>query len=61
MVEPFALTLVTVAIIIVLSLGFAALVGGAVIAVLASRRAPDGFEDQEGFHLGAIPPSPRRK
>jgi hypothetical protein len=25
-------------------------VGGAVIAVLASRSAPDGFEDQEGFH-----------
>jgi hypothetical protein len=26
------------------------LVGGGLVAVLASRKAPDGYEDQEGFH-----------
>jgi len=42
-------------------IGIAALVGGAVIALLASRSAPDGFEDQEGFHLGRLPPKARPK
>jgi hypothetical protein len=50
------LAVVSVAILIMVFLGFAALVGGAVIALLASRSAPDGFEDQEGFHLGGVPP-----
>jgi hypothetical protein len=27
------------------------LVGGALIAVVGIRRAPDGFEDKEGCHL----------
>jgi flagellar basal body-associated protein FliL len=51
----------TAAIIIMVLLGIAALVGGTVIALLASRNAPDGFEDQEGFHLGRLPPAAPRK
>jgi hypothetical protein len=39
----------------------AALVGGGVIAFLASRSAPDGFEDHEGFHVGRTPPGLRSK
>jgi hypothetical protein len=46
---------VSIAIIIMVVLGIAAVVGGAVIALLASRSAPDGFEDREGFHLGGVP------
>ena len=56
-----SVTVGTVAIIVIVLLGIAALIGGAVIALLASRSAPDGFEDQEGFHLGRVPPSSRPK
>lgn len=45
----------TVAFIIMALFGILTLVGGGVIALLASRRAPDGFEDQEGFHMGRVP------
>ena len=31
--------------------GLIMLIGGAVIAVVGMRRAPDGFEDKEGCHL----------
>ena len=51
---------VTITIIVLILLGAAALIGGIVIALLASRRAPDGFEDHEGFHLGRVPPSRRK-
>jgi hypothetical protein len=51
----------TIVIIVVVLLGIAALIGGAVIALLASRSAPDGFEDHEGFHVGRVPPSSRPK
>jgi hypothetical protein len=46
-----------VIIIVILLLVTAALIGGIVIAVLASRRAPDGFEDRDGFHVGRVPPT----
>ena len=49
------------AIIIIILLGIAALAGGAVIAIMASRKAPDGFEDQDGFHLVRVPPAARHK
>jgi hypothetical protein len=42
--------------IIMVILVVVALVGGGVIAFLASRNAPDGFEDGEGFHVGGVPP-----
>lgn len=61
MVVSSALIVATVAIIVVVLIGLAALVGGAVIALCATRNAPDGFEDHEGFHLGQIPPAARRK
>jgi hypothetical protein len=48
-------TVTAVAITIMVLLGFAAIVGGALIALFASRRAPDGFEDQDGFHVGPLP------
>ena len=51
---------VTITIIVLILLGLAALAGGIVIALLASRSAPDGFEDQEGFHLGRVPPVHRK-
>jgi hypothetical protein len=54
-------TVTAVAIIIVVLLGIAAMVGGALIALFASRRAPDGFEDQDGFHVGRLPPATRDK
>lgn len=47
--------MVMVVIIILVVLGIAMLVGGAVIALLATRRAPEGFEDQEGFHARTSP------
>lgn len=50
---------VTAIIITVLGLLSVTLAGGAIIAVLASRKAPDGFEDDEGFHVGRVPPRPR--
>jgi hypothetical protein len=50
----------TIAIIVMVLIGVAALVGGLVIALLASRSAPDGFEDQEGFHVGRVPPASRK-
>ena len=36
--------------IVILALGLLALASGALIAMFASRRAPDGFEDGNGFH-----------
>jgi hypothetical protein len=51
---------VTVAIIIMIFLGVAALIG-AIIALIASRRAQDGFQDQDGFHAGELPPRFRPK
>lgn len=56
-----ALIVETITIIVVVLMGLAALVGGAVITLRAVRNAPDGFEDHEGFHLGEIPPAARRK
>jgi hypothetical protein len=50
-------TVTAVAITIVVLLGIAAMAGGALIALFASRRAPDGFEDQDGFHVGRLPPA----
>jgi hypothetical protein len=47
----------TIAIIIMALLGIVALIGGTLLALLASRNAPDGFEDKEGFHLGPPPPA----
>jgi hypothetical protein len=47
----------TIAIIIMALLGIVALIGGTLLALLASRNAPDGFEDKEGFHLGPLPPA----
>lgn len=53
-------TLVVTAILIVaLGLVSVTLAGGALIAMIASRKAPDGFEDDEGFHVGRMPPRPR--
>ena len=46
----------TTAMIIMVALGIAALIGGGIIAFLAARRAPDGFEDKEGFHAEKPPP-----
>jgi hypothetical protein len=48
-------TVTAVAITILVLLGIAALAGGATIVLFASRRAPDGFEDQDGFHVGQLP------
>jgi len=42
--------------IILVFLGLAVLVGGTLIAMVATHGAPDGFEDQEGFHLSDEPP-----
>ena len=50
-----------VAITIMVLLGIVAITGGALIALFASRRAPDGFEDQDGFHIGRLPPATRDK
>jgi hypothetical protein len=38
-----------------LLLGIIALVGGGIIALLASHHAPDGFEDEDGFHVERAP------
>ena len=35
--------------------GLGTFVGGVVLALVALRGAPDGFEDQEGFHAGSEP------
>jgi hypothetical protein len=48
---PPLLTVQTVLVCLVLA-GVAAFVVGVVIALLASRKAPDGYEDQGGFHVG---------
>ena len=40
-------------IIIATALGLATIVSGGVIALIAFWRAPDGFEDTEGCHLGS--------
>ena len=45
----------SVAIILIVLFGSAVVIG-AVIAFVAARKAPTGFEDKEGFH-----PLPRRK
>ena len=50
----------TIAIIVMVLIGVAALLGGLVIVLLASKSAPDGFEDQEGFHHGRVPPAIRK-
>ena len=39
----------TVVIIILIAFGVAVVIGGVVVFV-ASRKAPTGFEDNEGFH-----------
>ena len=51
----------TAATIIMFLLGIAATAGGLLIALFASHRAPDGFEDQDGFHVGRLPPATRDK
>ena len=50
-----------VALFLLVLVGVGAFVGGVVLALLAMRGAPDGFEDQEGFHSGAKPPATRSK
>lgn len=40
---------------LLLFIGIAAFVGGLVLAILAARGATDGFEDQDGFHVGRAP------
>lgn len=42
-------TVATIAIVCLVILGCAALIGG-VVLVIALRRAPDGVEDEDGFH-----------
>lgn len=39
-------------IMVVASAAMAAILVGVVIALVASRKAPDGYEDQSGFHSG---------
>jgi hypothetical protein len=48
---PPLLTLVTALLVIGLA-ALAAIAVGVVIAWVASRKAPDGYEDQSGFHVG---------
>ena len=36
-------------------LGVGTVVGGVVLTLIALRGAPDGFEDQEGFHAASNP------
>ncbi len=48
---PTLITLLTT-ILVIASAAIAAIVAGVVIALIASRKAPDGYEDQSGFHPG---------
>jgi hypothetical protein len=41
----------TVVLVILIFLAAVALIAGALVAVLATRSAPEGFEDPEGFHV----------
>jgi hypothetical protein len=41
--------------VLLLFFGATAFIGGIVLALLGARGAPDGFEDQEGFHVGRTP------
>ena len=50
----------TVVTVLLLVLGAAALVGG-IVAFVASRRAPGGFEDDQGFHHTEHPDKSKRR
>lgn len=45
------LLLLATALLIMAFIAIAAIVVGVVIALVASRKAPDGYEDQSGFHV----------
>lgn len=47
---PSFIPLLTTILVIALA-AVAAIVVGVVIALVASRKAPDGYEDQTGFHV----------
>jgi hypothetical protein len=49
--EPMSLPVI----ISLVALGLVALASGALIALFATRRAPDGFEDADGCHLSNPP------
>ena len=46
--------------ILLIALGITALVGG-IVAYIASRRAPGGFEDDQGFHHTERPDRSKRR
>ena len=48
---PPLLPLLTLVLVIAFA-ALAAIAAGVVIAWVASRNAPDGYEDQAGFHVG---------
>lgn len=49
---PSLIPLLTTILVIALA-AIALIVVGVVIALVASRKAPDGYEDQTGFHVGS--------
>ncbi len=48
---PTLITLLTTILVIAVA-AIAAILVGVVIALIASRKAPDGYEDKTGFHVG---------